>query len=88
MIFGFGNVVQYVVEKVMYLGVKVVLLFDFVGMVYVKVGFIDVLFVEVMELKNVKCGCIFEFVFKYGFEYLEGQCLWFILCDIVLLCVI
>lgn len=87
-IFGLGNVVQYVVCKVMEMGGKVILLFDFEGILYVEVGFFDEQWEYLMELKNVCCGCICEMVEQFFLQFFEGCWFWGLVCDIVLFCVI
>lgn len=86
-IFGFGNVVQYVCEKVIVFGVKVIILLDLVGIIYDLDGIILEKLVYVLELKNVRCGWISEYVKYYKVVYLEGKKFWGVKCDVVFLCV-
>lgn len=88
-VLGFGNVVQFVIEKVLQLGGKVVMLFDFQGIVY-DYGGLDKEKIEFVKwLKNIRCGCISEYVENYfDVEFFEGKWFWFVKCDVVLLCVI
>lgn len=53
-IFGLGNVVQYVIEKVIEFGVKVIMLLDLFGIIYDLEGIMLEKLVYVLELKNVK----------------------------------
>lgn len=53
-IFGLGNVVQYVIEKVIEFGVKVIMLLDLFGIIYDLDGIMLEKLVYVLELKNVK----------------------------------
>lgn len=87
-VLGLGNVVQFVLEKVLQFGGKVVILLDLQGIVY-DYGGLDKEKIEYVKwLKNVKCGCISEYVEKFfDVEFFQGKCFWFVKCDVVLFCV-
>lgn len=55
-VLGLGNVVIYIVEKVILLGVKVFMFFDFFGFIYDFEGIDEEKFVFVKEIKEVCCG--------------------------------
>lgn len=63
------------------------MLLDLFGIIYDLDGIMLEKLVYVLELKNVKWGCISEYVVKYGVIYLEGKKLWGIKCDVVFFCV-
>lgn len=87
-VFGSGNVVIYVMEKVIELGVIVIICFDLFGFVYDLEG-IDVVLVK--ELKEKNCECILKYVeICKGVIYYDKEFVWNfeIVYDIVLLCVI
>jgi glutamate dehydrogenase (NADP+) len=62
---GSGNVAQYTVEKLIFLGAKVVTLSDSNGYIYDEEGINKEKLEFVMELKNVRRGRIKEYVEKY-----------------------
>jgi glutamate dehydrogenase (NADP+) len=62
---GSGNVAQYTVEKLIFLGAKVVTLSDSNGYIYDEEGINNEKLEFVMELKNVRRGRIKEYVEKY-----------------------
>ena len=70
---GSGNVAQFVAEKVIELGGKVVTLSDSSGTIYDQNG-IDTEKLEfVKDLKNNKRGRISEYADKYKADYIEGE---------------
>ena len=80
---GSGNVAQYILEKVIELGGKVVTLSDSNGYIYDKHGIDAKKLAYVKELKNVKRGRIKEYAKKYGCDYFEaGRWPWEVECDI------
>ncbi len=84
---GSGNVAQYLVEKLIQLGAKVVTMSDSNGTVYDPAGFDAEKLAWVMELKNVRRGRIKEYVTRFtGAQYLENQKPWNIPCDCAFPC--
>ncbi len=84
---GSGNVAQYAAEKCLELGAKVVSLSDSSGFVAVPEGLSKEMWDDVMDLKNVRRGRVYELAEKYsGVEYHEGTGVWNIPCDIALPC--
>lgn len=85
-ILGFGNVVIYVIQKVVQFGVIVVIVFDFFGYVVDDVG-ID--FDLLCQFKEVECVCIVEYVnCCLSVCFVEGGSVWEVFVDIVVLFVI
>lgn len=73
-VLGLGNVVQFVLEKVVQLGGKVVILLDFEGIMYDYGGLNQEKIEYVKWFKNVKCGRISEYVEQYfDVEFFEGK---------------
>lgn len=80
---GSGNVAQYVVEKVIQLGGKVVTLSDSNGYIYDKLGIDAKKLAFVKELKNVKRGRIKEYAQEFDCEYFpKGRWPWEVKCDV------
>lgn len=87
-VFGVGNVVQYLIEKVMIFGVKVIMVFDLSGIVVDESGFMLEKLVELMEVKNYFYGCVSDYVKCVGVVFQLGVSFWYVLVDVVLFCVI
>lgn len=87
-ILGLGNVVIYVVEKIVQLGGKVLILLDLGGFIYDFVGLMQEKIDWVKVYKIYCCGCIEEYceVF-FGVIFYVGSMFWGVFCDIVLFCV-
>ncbi len=84
---GSGNVAQYLVEKLIQLGAKVVTMSDSNGTVYDPAGIDAEKLAWIMELKNERRGRIKEYVTQFpGARYLEGQRPWSIPCDCAFPC--
>jgi glutamate dehydrogenase (NADP+) len=81
-------VAQYAIEKAMpmQVGATVVTASDSDGYIYDKDGISSEKLAFIMELKNVKCGCIKEYADKYKCEYVAGKTPWGVKCDIALPC--
>ena len=80
---GSGNVAQYVVEKVIQLGGKVVTLSDSNGYIFDKDGIDDEKLEFVKKLKNVKRGRIKEYTQEFNCEYFpKGRWPWEVKCDV------
>lgn len=76
-ILGFGNVVQYVVFKVIEFGGKVVFFFDFKGF-FIVIGEQGVIFEDIVVIVEFKfnCGFFFDYSYKDNFKYIDGVCFW------------
>ena len=84
---GSGNVAQYAAEKCLELGAKVVTLSDSSGFVHFADGLSKEMWAEVMDLKNVRRGRVYELADKFSnVEYHEGTGIWGVPCDIALPC--
>ncbi len=84
---GSGNVAQYAAEKCVELGAKVVSLSDSSGYVVFPDGMSQEMWDDVMDLKNVRRGRVYELAEKYpGVTYHEGTGVWGIPCDVALPC--
>ena len=84
---GSGNVAQYAAEKCVELGAKVVSLSDSSGYVVFPDGLSQEMWDDVMDLKNVRRGRVYELAEKFpGVKYHEGTGVWSIPCDIALPC--
>ncbi len=84
---GSGNVAQYLVEKLIQLGAKVVTMSDSNGTVYDPAGIDAEKLAWIMELKNERRGRIKEYVTQFpGAQYMEGQRPWSIPCDCAFPC--
>ena len=82
---GSGNVAQYVTEKILHLGGKVVTLSDSGGTIVDEEGINEEKLAFVMDLKNIRRGRISEYVEKYpGALYHEGKRPWFVKCDVAI----
>ena len=82
---GSGNVAQYVAEKAIQLGGKVLTLSDSNGFIYCKNGFSLDILEQIMELKNIKRGRLSELQLT-EIEYFENQSPWVIPCEIAFPC--
>ncbi len=84
---GSGNVAQYAAEKCLELGAKVVTLSDSSGFVHFTDGLSQEMWADVMDLKNVRRGRVYELAEKFkNVEYHEGTGIWGVPCDIALPC--
>ncbi len=84
---GSGNVAQYLTEKLIQLGAKVVTLSDSNGFIYDPEGIDAEKLAWVMELKNVRRGRIKEYAEQFkGAQYFEGQRPWSVPCDCAFPC--
>ena len=84
---GSGNVAQYAAEKCLELGAKVVTLSDSSGFVHFSDGLNEEMWDEVIDLKNVRRGRVYELADKFNnVEYHEGTGIWGVPCDIALPC--
>ena len=84
---GSGNVAQYVVEKALHLGAKVVTVSDSSGTVYDEDGFTPEKLAELMEVKNHLYGRVDEYAQRVpGVYFMPGQRPWSIPVDIALPC--
>ena len=79
---GSGNVAQYIVEKVIQLGGKVVTLSDSDGFIYDQDGINEEKLNFVLDLKNNRRGRIKEYAEKFKSEYYEQKKPWGIKCDV------
>lgn len=85
--FGVGNVVLYVVFKVVEKGGKVILLFNSWGFLYNENGLIDIVFKWVID-NCVNCNNIFiDMVDENMGKWIVDKKFWYLKCDIVLFCV-
>ncbi len=83
---GSGNVAQFVAEKLIALGAKVVTLSDSNGTIYDVEGITRDRLEWLMELKNIHRGRIREYAEKFGVEYYDGRRPWNIHCDCAFPC--
>ena len=84
---GSGNVAQYLVERAIQFGAKVVSLSDSGGTVHDPSGIDAEKLAWIMDLKNVRRGRIREYAGKFpGAQFLEGQHPWAIPCDCAFPC--
>ena len=84
---GSGNVAQYVAEKAIQLGAKVLTLSDSSGYIYDKEGINEEKLEHIMMLKNEKRVRIHQYKEKYpSAEYHSGKTPWEVPCDIALPC--
>ena len=83
---GSGNVAQFAAQKAMQLGAKVVALSDSNGTVHIPGGLTPELWLELIDLKEVRRARIADFAKAHGFEYYEGKRPWHIPCEIALPC--
>lgn len=83
---GSGNVAQYVAEKAIQLGAKVLTLSDSDGFIYDKEGLTLEKLDYVKQIKNSDRGRIKEVAEKYNLEYKADQKPWSIKADIVFPC--
>jgi len=84
---GSGNVAQYAAEKCLELGARVVTLSDSSGFVVAPDGLSEEMWHELMDLKNVRRGRLYEMAEKYpSVEYHEGAGVWTVPCDVALPC--
>ncbi len=83
---GSGNVAQYVAEKAIQLGAKVLTLSDSNGFIYDKEGLTLKKLDYVKQIKNSDRGRIKEVAEKYNLEYKADQKPWSIKADIVFPC--
>lgn len=79
---GSGNVSQYVAEKCIDFGAKVISLSDSNGTVHIPDGLTEAQLEWVMALKNVRRGRIKEFADEFKLPYFEGRTPWHLPCDI------
>ena len=79
---GSGNVAQYIVEKLIELGAKVVTLSDSNGFIHDEGGIDKKELDCVLHLKNVKRARIKDCAKEFGCKYFEGERPWRIKCDI------
>lgn len=80
---GSGNVAQHTVEKLLYLGAKVLTLSDSDGSIYDKDGIDSEKLAWVMGLKNKQRGRISEYCKKFSkTEFMPGKRPWIIPCDL------
>ncbi len=70
---GSGNVAQYAIEKATQLGATIVSASDSNGYIYDKDEISAEKLAFIMELKNVKRGCIKEYADKYKCKYVAGK---------------
>lgn len=84
---GSGNVAQYTVEKLNYLGAKVVSLSDSDGTIFDPLGINEEKLEFVKDLKNERRGRIKEYAAKFpGVQYKEGAKPWDIECHCAFPC--
>ena len=83
---GSGNVAQYTIEKLLYLGAKPVTCSDSDGYIYDPDGINEEKLAYIMELKNIERGRIREYAEKYGVKYVPGAKPWFEKADIATPC--
>ncbi len=84
---GSGNVAQYALEKVIYLGGKVVTVSDSSGYIHAPNGFHSEHLEFLKELKNVRRGRVKEIADKFeGFEFIADGRPWGVQCDVALPC--
>ncbi len=83
---GSGNVAQYVAEKLIELGAKVVTMSDRSGFVHVPQGLTQDKLVALIELKTQRRKSLKVFAQEQGYEFVEGQRPWSVTCDIAFPC--
>ena len=84
---GSGNVAQYAAEKCLELGAKVVTLSDSSGFCVVEGGLDEAMWHELMDLKNVRRGRLYELAEKFpAIKYHEGRGVWDVPCEVALPC--
>ena len=84
---GSGNVAQYLVQKLLQLGAKVVTMSDSNGYVFDPEGINEEKLAWIMELKNERRGRIKEYADAFkGVQYFEGQRPWSVPCDCAFPC--
>ncbi len=83
---GSGNVAQFVIEKAMALGAKVVTVSDSSGTVVDDTGFTPDKLAELMEVKNHLHGRVSEYAERVGAEFHAGMRPWSVPMDVALPC--
>ena len=83
---GAGNVAQFVIEKAMALGAKVVTVSDSSGTVVDDAGFTPDKLAELMEVKNHLHGRVSEYAERVGAEFHAGMRPWNVPMDVALPC--
>ena len=83
---GSGNVAQFVIEKAMALGAKVVTVSDSSGTVVDDAGFTPAKLAELMEVKNHLHGRVSEYAERVGAEFHAGMRPWSVPMEVALPC--
>ncbi len=83
---GAGNVAQFVIEKAMALGAKVITVSDSSGTVVDAAGFTPDKLAELMEVKNHLHGRVSEYAERVGAEFHAGMRPWSVPMDVALPC--
>ncbi|OJW46150.1 NADP-specific glutamate dehydrogenase [Thiobacillus sp. 65-1402] len=83
---GSGNVAQFVIEKAMALGAKVVTVSDSSGTVVDNAGFTPDKLAELMEVKNHLHGRVSEYAERVGAEFHAGMRPWSVPMEVALPC--
>ncbi len=83
---GAGNVAQFVIEKAIALGAKVVTVSDSSGTVVDDAGFTPDKLAELMEVKNHRHGRVSEYAERVGAEFHAGMRPWNVPMDVALPC--
>ncbi len=83
---GAGNVAQFVIEKAIALGAKVVTVSDSSGTVVDDAGFTPEKLAELMEVKNHLHGRVSEYAERVGAEFHAGMRPWSVPMDVALPC--
>lgn len=83
---GSGNVAQFVIEKAMALGAKVVTVSDSSGTVVDDAGFTPDKLAELMDVKNHLHGRVGEYATRVGAEFHAGTRPWSVPMDVALPC--
>ncbi|OZA13238.1 MAG: glutamate dehydrogenase [Hydrogenophilales bacterium 17-62-8] len=83
---GSGNVAQFVIEKAMALGAKVVTVSDSSGTVVDDAGFTPDKLAELMEVKNHLHGRVSEYAERVGAEFHAGMRPWSVPMEVALPC--
>jgi len=83
---GAGNVAQFVIEKAMALGAKVVTVSDSSGTVVDNAGFTPDKLAELMEVKNHLHGRVSEYAERVGAEFHAGMRPWNVPVEVALPC--
>jgi glutamate dehydrogenase (NADP+) len=86
LISGSGNVAQYVAEKAIELGSKILTMSDSSGTIYDKSGLTKEKLDYIKKIKNINRGRIKEVAIKYNLEYLPNKKPWSIRADIAFPC--